>query len=416
MAAQQQVVRVKVPQGATVGSTMQATLPNGQQVKVQLPPGVVPGQVISIAVQAAASPRTTQNLPPQAASNVQAMKAVRLTVPATIPASRTIRFTLDGTVHEVPLPPGARPGQTLDLQVPAAAPQPVKKKSSSWFGSKTKKKSGKKPEAAPPPPGTRRVRVVVPPNLGSATSFGISVDGVSMVVNVPKGVKAGESVNVDVPLPTGPAREVATAPAPSPAAPAPAPAPGGGWFGSSEPAPAPAPKRGWFASLTGRDRPAGEDAPPPSALKRHAETSSVVQNGMTVASALLSAGSSLPFVGRLCEAAQSCLGSAEEFSEKADDVLVAAKRVVDVLNVVQMMVRNVDNLAEGRELVEQAMRELVDLLVEFNAAVRKFGKKGWLKRAFKMQSHVKTLGRLDKRVVSQLQIFRDVYRLSVPVP
>ena len=43
MAAQQQVVRVKVPQGATVGSTVQATLPNGQQVKVQLPPGVVPG-------------------------------------------------------------------------------------------------------------------------------------------------------------------------------------------------------------------------------------------------------------------------------------------------------------------------------------------------------------------------------------
>ena len=69
MAAQQQVVRVKVPQGATVGSTVQATLPNGQQVKVQLPPGVVPGQVLSIAVQAAASPRTTQNLPPQAASN-----------------------------------------------------------------------------------------------------------------------------------------------------------------------------------------------------------------------------------------------------------------------------------------------------------------------------------------------------------
>ena len=45
MAAQQQVVRVKVPQGATVGSTVQATLPNGQQVKVQLPPGVVPGPV-----------------------------------------------------------------------------------------------------------------------------------------------------------------------------------------------------------------------------------------------------------------------------------------------------------------------------------------------------------------------------------
>ena len=507
MAAQQQVVRVKVPQGATTGSTVQATLPNGQQVKVQLPAGVVPGQVVSIAVQP--SLRTTQNLPPSAARNLHEveMKAVRLTVPATIPASGTIRFTLDGAVREIPLPPGARPGQTLDLQVPAAPPTPVKKKSSSWFGSKktaaekqqikqqkaaekqraaaakaAKKK--KKPEAAPPnadgkewgrkadgnmgwvtpkagdannegaqavtpvspvvpmrglrkqfsgltgvsgafpgwsrpekpPPGTRRVRVVVPPNLGSATSFGISIDGVSMVVNVPKGVKAGESVNVDVPLPASPtavAREVPPAPAPSPAAPAPAPAHRGGWFGSSEPAPAPAPKRGWFASLTGRDQPAGEDAPPPSALKRHAETSRVVQNGMQLASGLLAVGSSLPLVGRLCEAAGSCLGSAEEFGEKADDVLVAAKRVCDVLNVVQMMARNADKLAEGRELVEQAMRELVDLLVEFNAAVRKFGKKGWLKRAFKMQSHVKTLGRLDKRVVAQLQIFRDVYRLSV---
>ena len=59
------------------------------------------------------------------------------------------------------------------------------------------------------------------------------------------------------------------------------------------------------------------------------------------------------------------------------------------------------------------MRRLVDLLVKFKAAVRKFGKKGWLQRAFKMQSHVKSLGRLDKRIVAQLQTFRDIYRLSV---
>merc|ERR1711903_279941 len=100
-------------------------------------------------------------------------------------------------------------------------------------------------------------KLVAEPRFGgTTTSFGISIDGVSMVVNVPKGVKAGESVNVDVPLPASPtavAREVPPAPAPSPAAPAPAPAHRGGWFGSSEPAPAPAPKRGWFASLTGSD-------------------------------------------------------------------------------------------------------------------------------------------------------------------
>ena len=76
--------------------------------------------------------------------------------------------------------------------------KPVKP-SSSWFGSKTKRRIRSR-RSAPPPDAARPRRRA--PNLGSATSFGISFDGVSMVVNVPKGVKAGESVNVDVPLPT----------------------------------------------------------------------------------------------------------------------------------------------------------------------------------------------------------------------
>ena len=52
------------------------------------------------------------------------------------------------------------------------------------------------------------------------------------------------------------------------------------------------------------------------AFARHEETSRVTQRGMMLASALLSVGSSLPLVGRLCEAAQSCLGSAEEFRRR----------------------------------------------------------------------------------------------------
>ena len=150
-------------------------------------------------------------------------------------------------------------------------------------------------------------------------------------------------------------------------------------------------------------------------FKRHEDTSKVVQGGLMAVSALLSLGSNLPLVGQLCEAAKGCLDSADEFKDKAEDVTIAARRVCDVLDIVYLMAQNVDRLEE-KALVESKMQRLVELLVEFNKAVRKFGKKGWLKRAFKMQSHVKTLGRLDKRVVAQLQIFRDVYRLSVPVP
>ena len=81
----------------------------------------------------------------------------------------------------------------------------------------------------------------------------------------------------------------------------------------------------------------GEDGDDRSTmLKRHEDTSTVVQHGLTLASALLSVGSSLPLVGSLCEAAQSCLGSAEEFGAKAEDVTIAARRVCDVLDVVHL--------------------------------------------------------------------------------
>ena len=76
------------------------------------------------------------------------------------------------------------------------------------------------------------------------------------------------------------------------------------------------------------------------------------------------------------------------------------------------MAKNIDRLEEDKALVESKMRRLVDLLVEFNKAVRAFGKKGWMKRAWKMRGHVHSLGRLDKEIVAQLDVFRDVYKLA----
>ena len=69
-------------------------------------------------------------------------------------------------------------------------------------------------------------------------------------------------------------------------------------------------------------------------LQRQKDTQTIVERGMAVTSALLSAASGLPLVGPLCQVANGILGDVEEFSEKADDVLVAARRVIDVLDVV----------------------------------------------------------------------------------
>ena len=145
-------------------------------------------------------------------------------------------------------------------------------------------------------------------------------------------------------------------------------------------------------------------------FKRHEDTSKVVQGGLMAVSALLSLGSNLPLVGQLCEAAKGCLDSAEEFKSKAKDVTIAARRVCDVLDIVYLMAQNVDRLEE-KALVESKMRRLVDLLVKFNAAVRKFGKKGWMKRAWTMRGHVESLTDLDKKIVSQLDVFQHTSAL-----
>ena len=75
------------------------------------------------------------------------------------------------------------------------------------------------------------------------------------------------------------------------------------------------------------------------------------------------------------------------------------------------MAQNVDRLEE-KALVESKMRRLVDLLGKFNAAVRKFGKKGWMKRAWTMRGHVESLTALDKEIVSQLDVFQRTYDLA----
>ena len=130
-------------------------------------------------------------------------------------------------------------------------------------------------------------------------------------------------------------------------------------------------------------------------------------------SALLGAASGLPLVGPLCQVVKGILGDVEEFSEKADDVLVAARRVIDVLDVVDLMSKNVSKCSDGKDIAQANMQRLIDLMKEFHAAVRAFGQKGWLKRAFTMQSHVKKLGLIDKRIVEQLGVFRLSYRLAI---
>ena len=146
--------------------------------------------------------------------------------------------------------------------------------------------------------------------------------------------------------------------------------------------------------------------PDEAAVRRLEETAVVVEDGMRVAYGLLSAGAALPLVGSLCEVCVSILGSVEDFGEKADDVLVAARRVVDVLETSELVARCCERLPEDeRELVAARMQRLLDLLREFHAALRAFGELGWLRRAWRLHGTLHTLGRIDRRVLGGADVW-----------
>jgi len=148
------------------------------------------------------------------------------------------------------------------------------------------------------------------------------------------------------------------------------------------------------------------------ALARQRDVSECVATGMSLVNTLLTVGSAVPFIGELAGAANELFGSAGEFGDKADDVVMAAKRVNEVLSMVHLVAQNIQNLEDGKDLVSQKMERLVSLLTKFNCALRKFGDKGWLKRMWTVRNHVDSLSELDKEIVAALESFRDVYRFA----
>ena len=146
------------------------------------------------------------------------------------------------------------------------------------------------------------------------------------------------------------------------------------------------------------------------------ESEGVVAQGMNAAHALLTVGQAtgLPLIGPICEVARDILSSVEEHSRKADDVVMAGRRVVDVLGALQQMSKNAAKLEFGNaDLVESKMQKLKGLLCDFKLAVDAFGRAGWLKRAFHQRGHVNSLTKLDKEIATCLESLKLDYKLAV---
>ena len=170
------------------------------------------------------------------------------------------------------------------------------------------------------------------------------------------------------------------------------------------------------ASASFAAAPAAEPVPSARYQQLMRESEGVVATGMNLAHVILAMGQVAggPVVGPICEVARDILRSVEEHSRKADDVVMAGRRVVDVLGALQQMSKNAAKLEFGNaDLVESKMRKLKGLLCDFKLAVDAFGRAGWLKRAFHQRGHVNSLTKLDKEIATCLESLKLDYKLAV---
>ena len=210
--------------------------------------------------------------------------------------------------------------------------------------------------------------------------------------------------------------------APAAAAPAPAPVP--------EAAPEPEEAAPPAATQSSRERDK-QAAPPPHAtekqteradevtaaaernVQRAGEVLEIVSKGLDLASTVLKVGKHLPVIGGVCEAATDVLDMVKEYSDKLSDVQAAGQRVLDLLEFLEMMGKNVKKIAaEDLGSVEARMEKLESLLLELKEFLAVFGKPGWLKRAWSLRSAAKTLTSLDDEISGELTALEKRYNLA----
>ena len=121
----------------------------------------------------------------------------------------------------------------------------------------------------------------------------------------------------------------------------------------------------------------------------------------------------IPLIGSVCTAARGVLVCLKAASTLVADALVVGRRVVEVLELLQLMAQNVSRMqaAGGIASVESRMRELAALLCDVEKVVVTFGKKGWLRHALKMRKHTKQLSQLDEEITRRLEMLMKFYQL-----
>jgi len=152
------------------------------------------------------------------------------------------------------------------------------------------------------------------------------------------------------------------------------------------------------------------------ATHRAQRASRLVDKGLTAADVVLRVGCAIPFVNSACVVARDCLQVVQRAKRRADDLLNAAQRVVDVLETLRLIAENTAAHldADAQADVEARIAGLYADLTQLLAVMDGLGHKNLVQTVIKLVGErSQKLASLDANIVASLEALKTIYTLHV---
>jgi len=152
------------------------------------------------------------------------------------------------------------------------------------------------------------------------------------------------------------------------------------------------------------------------ATHRAQRASRLVDKGLTAADVVLRIGCAIPFFNSVCVVARDCLQVVHRAKRRADDLLNAAQRVVDVLEMLRLIAENTEaHLDAGaRADVEARIAGLFEDLTQLLVVMDGLSQKNFVQTVIKLVGErSQKLASLDGNIVASLDALKTIYTLHV---
>jgi hypothetical protein len=147
-------------------------------------------------------------------------------------------------------------------------------------------------------------------------------------------------------------------------------------------------------------------------LDRQNDAANVVERAKRFRDVVLAVGSAFPIIGNLMEVVGDLLGSADDFKNDVEGLLIAIRRAERIKKWVELIEQNQCELRVDQEDVETQKELVVKQIRAFNKAMRQFGKQHWCSRICTVQTHISFLLGLDTEIAAEMEALKECYEYA----